>query len=35
VGGSGRFAAASGATNIVGVVEGGVARFTEQGSITY
>ena len=35
VGGSGRFTGASGATHIVGVVEGGVAHYTEQGSITY
>jgi hypothetical protein len=35
VGGSGRFTGASGVTHIVGVVEGGVARFTEEGSITY
>lgn len=35
VGGSGRFTGASGATHIVGVVEGGVARFTEEGSIRY
>ncbi len=34
VGGSGRFTGASGATHIVGVVEGGVADFTEEGSIT-
>jgi hypothetical protein len=35
VGGSGRFTGASGDTRIVGVVEGGVAHFTEEGSITY
>ena len=35
VGGSGRFTGASGATDIVGVVESGVAHFTEEGSITY
>ena len=32
---SGRFTGASGATHIVGVVEGGVAHYTEEGSITY
>ena len=35
VGGTGRFAGASGASRIWGVVEDGVARFSEQGSITY
>lgn len=34
-GGTGRFAGASGSTRISGVVENGVARFTEEGSITY
>lgn len=34
-GGTGRFAGASGMTRISGVVEDGVARFTEEGSITY
>jgi hypothetical protein len=34
LGSSGRFTGASGATHIVGVVEGGVADFTEEGSIT-
>jgi hypothetical protein len=34
-GGTGRFAGASGTTRISGVVEGGVARFIEEGSITY
>lgn len=34
-GGTGRFAGASGTTNISGVVEDGIARFTEEGSITY
>ena len=34
-GGTGRFAGASGSTHISGVVEDGVARFTEEGSITY
>jgi hypothetical protein len=34
-GGTGRFAGASGATHISGVEEEGVARFTEEGSITY
>jgi hypothetical protein len=34
-GGTGRFEGASGATRITGVVEGGVARFVEEGSITY
>jgi hypothetical protein len=34
-GGTGRFAGASGTTRISGVVEDGVARFTEEGSITY
>jgi hypothetical protein len=35
VGGTGRFQGASGTTRITGVVEGGVARFVEEGSITY
>jgi hypothetical protein len=34
-GGTGRFEGASGATRIVGVVENGVARYDEEGSITY
>jgi hypothetical protein len=34
-GGTGRFEGASGTTRITGVVEGGVARFVEEGSITY
>ena len=34
-GGTGRFANASGATRIQGVVEGGVASYAEEGSITY
>jgi hypothetical protein len=34
-GGTGRFARATGATRIVGVVENGVARYDEEGSITY
>jgi hypothetical protein len=34
-GGTGRFAGASGSTDISGVVEDGIARFTEEGSITY
>jgi hypothetical protein len=34
-GGTGRFANAAGATRIRGVVENGVARFSEDGSITY
>jgi len=34
-GGTGRFAGASGTSTIRGAVEGGVARFTEKGSITY
>jgi hypothetical protein len=34
-GGTGRFAGASGTTTIRGVVEDGVARFTEDGSISY
>ena len=35
VGGSGRFQSASGTTRITGVVEGGIAHFVEEGSITY
>ena len=34
-GGTGRFAGASGTTRISGAVEDGVARFSEEGSITY
>lgn len=34
-GGTGRFTGASGATRIAGVVENGVARLVENGSITY
>lgn len=34
-GGTGRFEGASGTTTISGVEEGGVASFTEQGSLTY
>ena len=34
-GGTGRFEGASGSTRITGVVEAGVARFVEEGSITY
>lgn len=35
VGGSGRFAGASGTTRIVGVVDDGIASFTEEGVVTY
>jgi hypothetical protein len=34
-GGTGRFDGASGTTRITGVVEAGVARFVEEGSVTY
>jgi hypothetical protein len=34
-GGTGRFAGATGATRLVGVVENGVAHYREEGSITY
>ena len=34
-GGTGRFAGASGETRIEGVLENGIARFTEEGTITY
>ena len=34
-GGTGRFASATGATRIQGVVENGVATYREEGSITY